>query len=121
MPSFSKSSAQRLATCDRRLQDLFNEVICYQDCTVVCGHRDKEAQNAAFDAGLSRRRWPYGNHNTVPSLAADVVPYPIDWADIEKMTAFARLVKEVAAKLEIKIVWGGDWKDFPDHPHYEIA
>lgn len=120
MPSFSKSSEEKLKTCEKPLQDLFNEVICYTDCTVVCGHRGQEEQNTAFEAGFSKVKYPNSKHNSFPSKAVDVVPYPIDWYDVERFQAFAKLVKEVAAKLGVSVEWGGDWKDFPDYPHWQI-
>ena len=35
MPKFGKNSKERLATCDERLQKVFNEVIKYVDCSVT--------------------------------------------------------------------------------------
>jgi peptidoglycan L-alanyl-D-glutamate endopeptidase CwlK len=32
----------------------------------------------------------------------------------------ARWVKQVAADLDVAITWGGDWKGFPDGPHFEL-
>jgi peptidoglycan L-alanyl-D-glutamate endopeptidase CwlK len=32
----------------------------------------------------------------------------------------ARWVKQVAADLGVAITWGGDWKGFPDGPHFEL-
>lgn len=119
MPTFSKSSAEKLATCDERLQRLFNEVIKYTDCSIVCGHRDKAAQEAAFDGGFSLAHWPKSQHNSLPSLAVDVCPYPIDWGDEAKFRAFGVLVKECAAKLGIEIESGMDWK-FKDLPHWQV-
>jgi len=121
MPTFSKSSADKLATCDERLQRLFNEVIKYTDCTVVCGTRNKEAQEAAFEAGNSKVHWPNSQHNSLPSLAADVVPYPIDWYDVERFKAFSMLVLDCATKLGIEVEWGGNWTHgFVDYPHWQV-
>ena len=63
MPSFNQTSKDRLATCDARLQQVFNEVIKYFDCTVLCGHRNQADQDAAFASGKSQKKWPNGNHN----------------------------------------------------------
>jgi peptidoglycan LD-endopeptidase CwlK len=121
MPSFSKSSLEKLETCDGRLQRLFNEVIKYTDCTVVCGHRGRAEQEAAFDAGFSKVHFPNSKHNKTPALAADVVPYPIDWHDVERFKEFAKLVFECANRLELEgLTWGGGWTDFPDYPHWEL-
>lgn len=121
MPSFSKSSLEKLETCDGRIQRLFNEVIKYTDCTVVCGHRGEAEQEAAFNAGFSKVHFPKSKHNKTPSLAADVVPYPIDWHDVERFKEFAKIVFECAKRLELEgLTWGGGWRDFPDYPHWEV-
>ncbi len=129
MPSFGKSSQDKLATCDPRLQKVFNEVIKYFDCTVIEGHRGEEAQNKAFAEGKSKLKYPQSKHNKTPSLAADVLPYPIDWNDTNRMRYFAGFVVGIAATMGIKLRWGGDWnqntelKDnsFNDLPHFELV
>lgn len=129
MPAFGKASQEKLATCDPRLQKVFNEVIKHFDCTVIEGHRGEEAQNKAFAEGKSKLKYPQGKHNKIPSLAADVLPYPIDWNDTNRMRYFAGFVVGIAATMGIKLRWGGDWnqntelKDnsFNDLPHFEIA
>jgi peptidoglycan L-alanyl-D-glutamate endopeptidase CwlK len=44
----------------------------------------------------------------------------IDWNDHAAYREVACHIKEVAARLNIKIVWGGDWKK-RDMVHIEIA
>lgn len=129
MPKFSKTSKERLATCHPDLQRLFNEVIKERDCTIVCGHRTKQAQEDAYRLGYSKVKFPKSKHNSLPSLAVDVVPYPIDWNNKQRFVEFNAYVKLVAAKLGIKIRWGGDWDNdgdwrderFLDMPHYELV
>ena len=120
MPKFSDRSKSRLITCDDRLQDLFNEVVEHFDCTVLCGHRNREDQEKAYREGKSKARWGQSNHNTLPSMAVDVVPYPIDWNDIQRFHHFAGLVLGIAAMKGINIRWGGHFKNFFDGPHFEI-
>ena len=79
MPRFGRKSKERLASCDPKLQKLFNEVIKHVDCSVLEGHRGKERQNKFYDEGKSKVRYPNGRHNANPSLAVDVTPYPVDW------------------------------------------
>ena len=55
MPKFSKRSLDNLATADIRLQNLFNEVIKFYDCTVICGHRGKEDQDRAYREKKSKK------------------------------------------------------------------
>ena len=128
MPKFGRRSKKRLNTCDEDLIFLFKEVVKYFDCSVIEGHRGKRLQNKYFKQGKSKLKFPDGNHNKKPSKAVDVVPYPIDWKDRERMTYFAGFVKGMAAVLGIPIRWGGDWNsdtqvkdnNFDDLPHFEL-
>ena len=128
MPKFGRASKKRLKTCDEDLIFLFEEVVKYFDCTVLEGHRGKRLQNKYFKEGKSKLQYPDGNHNKIPSFAVDVVPYPIDWEDRERMTYFAGYVKGIATMLGIPIRWGGDWNsnndlkdnNFDDLPHFEL-
>ena len=52
MPSFSKISKERLETTHPDLQTLFNYVVKYFDCSIICGYRDKKAQNIAYKDGF---------------------------------------------------------------------
>jgi len=126
MPRFSKRSKDNLAECHEDLQTLFNYVIQYMDCSVICGYRGEEAQNKAYREKKSQLPFPKSNHNKVPSLAADVIPYPVSWEDTKRFKVFggavlaiARLLKE-QGKIKNKIQWGGLWK-FTDYPHFQIA
>ena len=128
MPRYSKRSKKRLATCDERLQDVFNEVIKHVDCSILEGHRSKERQNKLYDEGRTKVRYPDGRHNFNPSRAVDVTPYPVDWEDRERQTLFAGFVLGTARSMGINLRWGGDWDQdfqvmdnrFDDFPHFEI-
>ena len=128
MPKFGKKSKERLATCDERLQEVFNEVIQFVDCSVLEGHRSQERQDKLYDEGKTKVKYPRGRHNSMPSRAVDVTPYPVDWADRERQTLFAGFVIGVARAKGIKLRWGGDWdmdfevmdNRFDDFPHFEI-
>ena len=129
MPEFGPTSKANLATCDERLQRLFNVVVMYYDCSVICGFRGEIDQNRAFLEGKSKKMWPHGEHNKQPSRAVDVLPFPIDWNDTNRMRFFAGYVLGVAKMLGLSVRWGGDWdsdrdlKDqtFNDLPHFELA
>ena len=134
MPHFSKTSKKRLVTCDQDLQTIFEYVIKHFDCTIICGERSKEAQEEAFDNGFSKVHFPNSKHNSNPSMAVDVIPYPIEWWNINRMKFFAGYVLGIAQRMyndgEIshKLVSGLDWdadtvlKDttFKDHPHFQL-
>ena len=128
MPSFSKRSQDRLSTCRSELQTLFYEVVKGFDCTVLCGHRGRAEQTEAFESGRSKVRWPDGKHNSNPSEAVDVVPYPVNWNDLARFYFFGGYVKAKAEELGINIRWGGDWdgdtsvtdQNFNDLPHFEL-
>jgi peptidoglycan L-alanyl-D-glutamate endopeptidase CwlK len=150
MPSFSKTSKSKLETAHEDLQTLFNEVIKYFDCSIIYGHRTQEKQFELFQIGRKEIDGIWvkiddvvtykdgydkkSKHNHYPSLAIDVVPYPIEWENVDRMRFFAGFVLGIAemlkkeGKIENDIVWGGDWnsntvlKDqrFNDLPHFEI-
>lgn len=128
MPKFGKKSQERLATCHPDLQRLFNEVIKYYDCTVLCGHRGKDEQDEAVRSGTSKVKWPKSKHNKSPALAVDVVPFPIDWQDRGRFLHFAGFVLATAKQLGIEIRCGVDFNEdlnfkndsFFDAPHFEL-
>lgn len=129
MPKFGSKSKERLATCDERLQKVFNEVIKEVDCSVLEGHRGEERQNKFYDEGKSKLRFPSGRHNANPSRAVDVVPYPIDWDNRDRFHFFAGFVLGVARSMGIKLRSGLDWdmdwetsdNRFDDAPHFELV
>ena len=128
MPKFGKRSKEKLATCNKGLQEIFNEVIKTVDCSVLEGHRGEERQNKLQEEGKSKVRYPKGRHNASPSNAVDVAPYPIDWDDRERFHLFAGFVLGVANRMGHTLRWGGDWNmnfqvndnKFDDFPHFEI-
>lgn len=130
MPAFGTSSQERLATCHSDLQRVLNSAIKDgPDFTVLCGHRTKVDQDKAIASGASKAPWPTSKHNSNPSMAVDIAPYPIDWDDLNRFRFLAGYVMGVAASLDIKIRWGGDWnknydegdEKFRDFPHIELV
>ena len=136
MPKFGATSESRLRTCDYKLQMLFREVVKYYDCTILQGHRDEETQNEYFRLKKSKLQWPNSKHNTNPSNAIDVAPYPIpeNWGadhpkELVKFYMLAGIVQYQAAKMGLKIRFGGDWdsdgdfrdQKFDDLEHFELV
>ena len=134
MYAYNQKSSKYLGTCHPDLQRIFHQVIKGFDCTIVQGHRGKAEQNKYFTEKKTQLKYPKSKHNSSPSMAVDVVPYPIDWKDGDRMKHFAGYVKGITAimfhqKLITHLVrWGGDWdndtqlKDnkFQDYPHFEL-
>lgn len=81
MAKFGTKSIARQATCHYILQDLANRVIKYYDIAIIEGHRPEIEQNEAYTNNVSTKRWPDSKHNSLPSMAIDVVPWPVpdDW------------------------------------------
>lgn len=136
MYKFSKRSLNNLATAEEKLQVLFNAVIEEIDCTIIYGHRTPEEQFELFKQGREKKDgwWVKvgktvtnldGNikkskHNYFPSKAVDVVPFPLDWNDIESFKNLAVIVKKKAKELNIDVEWGGDWASLKDYPHWQV-
>ena len=129
MPRFGKRSINRLSSCHRDLDWLFNAVVGEYDCTILAAHRGRTAQNRAFKEGRSMLRYPNGKHNALPSRAVDVAPWPVDWTDIKRFYHFAGYVQGMAESAGIPIRWGGDWdrdydlndQSFNDLVHFELT
>ncbi len=128
MPKFGSRSRSKLETCHEDLQKVFNEVIKHFDCSILEGTRPKEVQDEYYRTGKSKVKYPNSKHNSNPSRAVDVAPYPIDWNDKERFYFFAGYVKGVASQMGIELRWGGDWdsdnelhdQTFMDLPHFEL-
>jgi len=129
MATFSAISKERLSTCDERIQRVMYEVVKTFDCMIIEGHRGEAEQNRAVSQGKSKVKFPNGKHNSLPSKAVDVMPFPVDWKDMKRMCYFAGYVMATALSMGIKLRWGYDWdgdKDlndqtFYDGPHYELV
>ena len=129
MFKFGKKSRTNLDTSHPLLQKVYNEVIKHVDCSVLEGHRDERRQEQLFSEGKTKVRYPLGRHNTNPSSAVDVTPYPVKWEDRERQTLFAGFVLGIARSMCIKLRWGGDWdmdfqvndNRFDDFPHFELT
>ena len=86
------------------------------DFSVIEGIRHIERQRQLVKAGKSTTL----NSRHITGHAVDMVPYPVDWEDLERFELMAEAMKLAAEELEIPIVWGGDWKSFYDAPHFEL-
>lgn len=129
MPHFSPRSLDMLNTCHPKLQAVCKQVIRFFDFTVIEGHRGASVQNRLHRMGKSKLQFPDSKHNRLPSMAVDLAPCPIDWADEQRFIYLAGIMKGTAIQMGITLRWGGDWdgdtqlKDnrFNDYPHFELV
>jgi peptidoglycan L-alanyl-D-glutamate endopeptidase CwlK len=88
------------------------------DFTVLEGLRSPERQRQLYEAGASytlKSRHLTGHAVDLGAWVGDEVRW--DWPLYYKITA---AMKTAAKELKIPITWGGDWKSFPDGPHFEL-
>ena len=146
MPTFSRQSAGRLATCHPDLRRLLNAVLAKRDTTILEGVRSDARQAELYRQGRSkldgvRRRSKHQRKPDGYSHAVDAAPYPVRWnTDATEVyadwIAWARVVLETADELGIRVRWGGDWdrdwdrvsdprsdadQRFNDWPHWELG
>ncbi len=132
MFKFALSSLDKLKEVHSDLQIICHEVkhVAEIDFDISCGYRTPEDQMKAYKEGKSQLDGVnfLSKHNEVPALAVDIYCYDGKFADYDKkkMTYIAGLFKSISEGLfnrgiiEHQILWGGDWKDFVDMPHYEL-
>lgn len=129
MPSFGTKSRKRLDTCDERLQAICEVVIEHYDISVLEGHRSNERQDELFRQGKSKLKGGQSEHNTSPSRAVDIAPYPVDWNETRRFYFMAGLIKQAAHDMGVKVRLGADWdgdgsfsdQTFHDLPHVELV
>ena len=127
--SFGSTSQERLETCHPNIQEILNEAIKYIDFSILCGTRDRVAQDKAVADGASKVAYPNSKHNNSPSIAVDIAPYPIDWDNAERFGFLQGIIRGIALMKGIPIRSGIDWDgdgDITDHkfmdwPHIELV
>lgn len=114
----SPSDLEKLEQCDIRLQVLAKRVASYDvPFKILTGHRNEADQNKAFAEKKSKKKWPDGNHNKLPSKAIDVVPIyvdvttKIDWNDVYSVCRLVGFFGGIAATMGFKLRLGMDWDD----------
>tara|TARA_R110000868_G_scaffold41670_3_gene142012 strand:+ start:435 stop:851 length:417 start_codon:yes stop_codon:yes gene_type:complete len=130
--SWGERSLLRINTCHPLLGTLMKRVISRtdlpSDITILCGYRDKAAQNLAYYEGASKLKWPKSKHNKYPSQAIDFAPFPIDWKKVERwdelstviLDEWDKMVTENLIPAGVTLSWGGSWTTFVDRPHLEL-
>lgn len=116
----SPLSKERLRTCHKDLIRVIELAATRTPLAVTCGWRSQKDQDAAFKEGRSKLKFPKSRHNTFPSEAVDCCPLPVDFLNLEAFKSLAAVIKQAALELGVEIEHGGDWKKFPDYPHYQL-
>lgn len=88
------------------------------DFMVIEGLRTTRRQRELYTAGKSKTM----NSRHLTGHALDLVPIidgriSWDWKDFYKLEP---AIKDVAHSIGVPIEWGGDWKSFPDAPHWQL-
>lgn len=110
----------RLSEVDGRLARVVLAAAERMPLMVICGYRDRAAQDAAVKAGNSKLPWPRSKHNRRPALAVDIAPLPLDWQDVKAFERLGAVMLDEAKRLGVGITWGGSWR-MRDLPHFEIT
>jgi peptidoglycan L-alanyl-D-glutamate endopeptidase CwlK len=88
------------------------------DFTVLEGMRSVDRQRELVAKGASttmNSRHLTGHAVDLGAWVGGTVRW--DWPLYHKI---ANAVKKAAKELDVEIVWGGDWKKFPDGPHFQL-
>ena len=115
--SLSQRSMQHLSGVHPDLVAVVKRAIqiTEQDFSVIEGVRHINRQRELVAKGASQTM----NSRHLTGHAVDLAPYPVSW-DWEYFYPIADAMKQAAEELEVPLVWGGDWKSFPDGPHFEL-
>ena len=124
---WSTASLAKLAQLDARLHEVVEFLRDHRDIQIIETYRSPEDQLKAFNGGFSKVK--VGKHNTLPSQAVDLQPYPPKAESIrEDLSYLAGLAVAYGNLRGYRIRWGGDWdgnsdtndNDFDDLYHFEI-
>lgn len=90
-----------------------------QDFTVIEGLRSLSRQEELYRKGHSTTL----NSRHLTGHAVDIVPWvngSVSW-DWKYYTEVKLAMFEAAKELDVDIEWGGNWKKFPDGPHWQLT
>lgn len=117
---FSDRSLAKMQGVHPALQGLMKAALpdSPYDFGITEGLRSPETQRLYVENGKSRTM----SSKHLSGMAVDIVVYVdghITW-DFEYYREVAAHIKKTATRLNMDIVWGGDWKSFLDGPHFEL-
>lgn len=93
---------------------------------ILQSRRGRVEQELAFRRGHSKVHYGNSAHNWSPSLAADCVPVPLNWKDVQSFKKVGRVIIQVSKEMKIPMRWLGDPNrdgnevDGWDFPHVEL-
>lgn len=128
-----KTSLARLQGVDETLVNVVKRAIEISevDFTVMEGVRTLERQRELYAQGRTAPgkivTWTMKSKH-IEGKAVDLVPYPLDWNDLEKFNKIKDAMFQAAKELDVNLRWGADWdsdgnyreKGEYDSPHFEI-
>ena len=88
------------------------------DFTITEGLRTKERQAQL----LKEKKTTTSNSRHLTGHAVDLAAWvdgTVSW-NWDHYYKIAEAVKQAAKELNISIEWGGEWKSFPDAPHWQL-
>ncbi len=128
-----KTSLARLVGVDECLVKVVMRAIEISevDFTVMEGKRTLERQRELYAQGRTAPgkivTWTM-NSRHIEGKAVDLVPYPLDWNDLEKFDKIKDAMFQAAREIDVNLRWGADWdgdgkyreKGEYDSPHFEL-
>lgn len=128
-----KTSLARLSGVDECLVKVVMRAIEISevDFTVMEGKRTLERQRELYAQGRTAPgkivTWTM-NSRHIEGKAVDLVPYPLDWNDLEKFDKIKDAMFQAAREIDVNLRWGADWdgdgkyreKGEYDSPHFEL-
>ena len=128
-----KTSLARLQGVDETLVNVVKRAIEISevDFTVLEGVRTLERQRELYAHGRTAPgkivTWTMKSRH-IEGKAVDLVPYPLDWNDLEKFNKIKDAMFKAAKEQDVNLRWGADWdqdghyreKGETDSPHFEI-
>ena len=137
---YGSKSRAKLDTCHDALKAVATRALELSpvDITIVHGYRGEEVQNALFESGASKLKYPDSMHNKTNvdgaqcSLALDFAPWidvGIPWEDTHMFAVVYGCFAAAAKERGVAIRWGSDWDgdnrttdhSFLDWGHIELV
>lgn len=123
----SRRSIDRLKGVDQVLIDILKEAITDSPFDFGIpqdgGKRTAARQNELYNLKKSKCDGYIKKSRHQSGKAFDIYAYVDGKASWDKnhLLPIAKHIQDVAKKKGVSLVWGGNWGDFTDLPHFEIA